>query len=169
MASSIPPGALPSTLSVYVADHLNHRVQKFTSDGQWVAQIGQPGTGRGGLHLPTDVAVDPDGDVYVCDWSDNGYHPGRVHAFDPEGRFITTFVGDAQQLSKWAQMTVEANADYVKRRREVPTTEPEWRFAVPTGLTFDAERGRLIVVDNQRSRLQIYSKVKEYMVPQMNL
>jgi DNA-binding beta-propeller fold protein YncE len=154
---------------VYVADHLNHRVQKFTADGQWVAQIGHPGTGRGGLHLPTDVAVDPDGDVYVCDWSDNGYHPGRVHVFDSDGRFLTVFVGDAQQLSKWAQMTVEANADYLKRRREVPTTEPEWRFAVPTGLTFDAKKGRLIVVDNQRSRLQVYNKVKEYMVPQMNL
>ena len=66
-------------------------------------------------------------------------------------------------------MTVDANADYIKRRREVPTTEPEWRFAVPTGLAFDAEKGRLIVVDNQRSRLQIYNKLPEYMVPQMNL
>ena len=66
-------------------------------------------------------------------------------------------------------MTVDANADYLKRRREVPTTEPEWRFAVPTGVTFDTDKDRLIVVDNQRSRLQIYNKVKEYMVPQMNL
>ena len=154
---------------VYVADHQNHRVQKFTSDGQWVAQIGRPGEGRGGLYLPTDVAVDPDGDVYVCDWSHNGYHPGRVHVFDREGKYIINFSGDAQQLSKWAQMTVDANADYLKRRREVPTTEPEWRFAMPTGVTFDAAKGRLIVVDNQRSRLQIYNKVKEYLVPQMNL
>ena len=154
---------------VYVADHQNHRVQKFTSEGEWVAQMGQPGTGRGGLHLPVGVAVDPDGDVYVCDWSDNGYHPGRVHIFDKEGKFIITLIGDAQQLSKWAQMTVDANADYLKRRREVPTTEPEWRFAVPTGVTFDTDKDRLIVVDNQRSRLQIYNKVKEYMVPQMNL
>jgi DNA-binding beta-propeller fold protein YncE len=154
---------------VYVADHQNHRVQKFTPDGEWVAQIGSPGTGRGGLHLPTAVAVDPDGDVYVCDWSDNGVQPGRVHIFDKEGKFIINLIGDAQQLSKWAQMTVDANADYIKRRREVPTTEPEWRFAVPTGLVFDPEKGRLIVVDNQRSRLQIYNKVKEYMVPQMNL
>jgi hypothetical protein len=66
-------------------------------------------------------------------------------------------------------MTVDANADYLKRRREVATTEPEWRFAVPTGLAYDAEKGRLIVVDNQRSRLQIYNKLHHYMVPQMNL
>jgi DNA-binding beta-propeller fold protein YncE len=154
---------------VYVADHRNDRVQKFTADGRWLAQFGQPGTGRGCLQSPVGVAVDPEGDVYVCDWSDNGVQPGRVHVFDKAGKFIISLSGDAQQLSKWAQMTVDANADYLKRRREVPTTEPEWRFAVPTGLAYDAERGRLIVVDNQRSRLQIYQKLQQYMVPQMNL
>jgi DNA-binding beta-propeller fold protein YncE len=154
---------------VYVADHRNDRVQKFTADGQWLAQFGQSGTGRGGLQSPVGVAVDPEGDVYVCDWSDNGVQPGRVHVFDPDGKFIISLSGDAQQLSRWAQMTVDANADYLKRRREVATTEPEWRFAVPTGVAYDAEQGRLIVVDNQRSRLQIYQKLQNYMVPQMNL
>ena len=154
---------------VYVADHRNDRVQKFTAEGEWMAQFGQPGTGRGGLQSPTGVAVDPEGDVYVCDWSDNGIQPGQVHAFDKDGKFIISLSGDAQQLSKWAQMTVDANADYLKRRREVATTEPEWRFAVPTGVAYDAEKGRLIVVDNQRSRLQIYKKLQKYMIPQMNL
>jgi DNA-binding beta-propeller fold protein YncE len=155
--------------NVYVADHRNHRVQKFNPNGEWVAQFGSPGTGRGRLHLPVDVAVDPEGDVYICDWSDNGWYPGRVHIFDKEGKFIISLTGDAQQLSKWAQMTVDANTDYLKRRREVSTTEPEWRFAVPTGVIYDSEKERLIVVDNQRSRLQIYNKVRDYMVPQMNL
>ena len=157
--------------NVYVADHLNHRVQKFTSDGEWVAQIGAPGTGRGKLQMPVDVAVDPDGDVYVCDWSSNGQHPGRVHIFDAEGKFLVSLVGDAQQLSKWAQMTVDANADYIKRRREVDlrNMESEWRFAVPTGVTFDTEKRRLLVVDSQRSRFQLYNKLDGYLVPQMNL
>ena len=156
---------------VYVADHLNHRVQKFTSDGEWVAQFGAPGTGRGKLYLPVDVAVDPDGDVYVCDWSSNGQHPGRVHIFDADGAYIVSLVGDAQQLSKWAQMTVDANADYIKRRREVDlrNMESEWRFAVPTGITFDTENRRLLVVDSQRSRFQLYKKLDGYLVPQMNL
>lgn len=157
--------------NVYVADHQNHRVQKFTSDGQWLANFGGPGTGRGKLQLPVDVAVDPEGDVYICDWSSNGQHAGRVHVFDADGNFVITLVGDAQRLSKWAQMTVDANADYIKRRREVDlkNMESEWRFAVPTGITFDANRNRLVVVDSQRSRFQIYNKLNRYMVPQMNL
>ena len=154
---------------VYIADHLNHRVQKFSGEGQWIAQIGKAGTGRGSLSYPTSVAVDPDGDIYVCDWTDNGYFPGKVQIFDKDGKFITALEGDAQQLSKWALLTVDANADYGKRRREVRSLENEWKFAVPTGVLFDSEKGRLIIVDSQRSRLQIYNKEKQYLVPQMNL
>ena len=157
--------------NVYVADHRNHRVQKFTADGQWLAQFGEPGNRRGQLHLPVCVTVDPEGDVYVADWSDNGQHPGRVHIYDAEGNFVITLIGDAQELSQWAKLTVDANADYLKRRREVSLQgqESEWRFALPTGILFDAAKGRLMVVDSQRSRLQIYNKVNGYMVPQMNL
>ena len=155
--------------SVYVADHRNHRVQKFSSDGEWLMQFGEAGTKRGQMHLPVQVTVDHTGDVYVADWSDNGMHPGRVHVFDKEGSFIISLIGDAQWLSKWADMTVVANADYLKRRREVPTTESEWRFACPTDVHFDENTGRLVVLDAQRSRLQIYNKMDNYMVPQMNL
>ena len=154
---------------VYVVDHLNHRVQKFTSDGEWVAQFGSYGTQRGQLYYPSDVAVDPEGDVYVCDWSDNGQQPGRVHVFDAEGQYIISLIGDAQELSKWAQMTVDANADLVKARRRVRSTEPEWRFAMPTGVVFDSDKGRLLVVDGQRGRLQIYNKLKDYLPAQLNL
>lgn len=154
---------------VYVADFKNHRVQKFTPEGEFIAQLGSHGARRGELNYPTDVAVDPEGDVYVCDWSANGWESGRVHIFDKDGKFITSLVGDAQQLSLWAQMTVDANADYIKRRREVHSTEPEWRFAQPTAVEFDAKNRRLLVADTQRSRLQIYNKQGNYLVPQLNL
>ncbi|MDP6549741.1 MAG: NHL repeat-containing protein [Dehalococcoidia bacterium] len=153
---------------VYVADHRNHRVQKFSADGAWIAQFGGV-TGPGKLYYPTGVAVDPEGDVYVSDWSNNGMEPGRVHIFDPAGVFLTSLIGDAQQLSKWAMMTVEANVDLIKARRRVRSTEPEWRFSVPTGVFFDKGNGRLVVMDTQRGRLQIYNKLKEYLEPQFNL
>ena len=154
---------------VYVADFGNHRVQKFSADGKFELQIGRPGNKRGELSNPTDVAVDPDGDIYVCDWSKNDWDRGRVHIFTAEGQFLTALVGDAQQLSQWAQMTVDANADYAKRRREVRSTEPEWTFAHPTAVEWDTANDRLMVADTQRSRVQIYSKKSGYLVPQLNL
>ncbi len=154
---------------VYVADFKNHRVQKFTADGNFVAQFGSHGTHRGQLNYPNSVAVDPEGDVYICDWSENGWEQGRVHIFEKDGRFLTSLTGDAQQLSLWAQMTVDANDDYGKRRREVASTEPEWRFAQPTAVVYDAKNGRLVVADTQRSRFQIYDKQATYLVPQLNL
>ena len=47
----------------YVADFYNHRVQKFTPEGRFVAQWGGGGRGNGRFHYPTDVAVGPRGDV----------------------------------------------------------------------------------------------------------
>lgn len=154
---------------LYVADHKNHRVQKFTSAGDFIAQFGGPGTKKGQLTYPTDVAVDPDGDVYICDWSENAWNPGRIQIFDHQGQFLTGLTGDAQQLSKWSQMTVEANADYMKRRREVANTEPEWTFALPVAVEFDPANSRLLVADTQRARIQIYNKECGYIVPQLNL
>ena len=150
--------------SVYVADHKNHRVQKFDANGEFVASFGSYGNGKGQLNRPSDVAVDPDGDVYVCDWGND-----RVQVFASDGRFIASFIGDAQQLAKGHQQQVDANLDVIKARRRAYTLEPEWRFAMPTGVTFDVEKSRLIVADSQRSRVQIYSKVKNYMEPQFNL
>ena len=149
---------------VYVADHKNHRAQKFTAEGEYIASFGHYGTGRGELNRPADVAVDPDGDVYVCDWANN-----RVQVFAPDGGFVASLIGDAQQLAKWHQDTVDANVDVIKARRRVYTLEPEWRFALPSGLAFDSERGRLLVADTQRARLQIYNKLQDYMEPQFNL
>ena len=54
-------------------------------------KAGHPRTDQ--FNHPTDVAIDSDGDIYVCDW---GNH--RVCVFDPEGGPITTLIGDAHVL-----------------------------------------------------------------------
>ncbi len=151
--------------NIYVADHKNHRVQKFDSSGNLLGSFGSYGSGgKGQLNRPSDVAVDPDGDVYVCDWANN-----RVQIFGENGKFITSLLGDAHELSKWQKQVVDSNRDVVKARRRVSTMEPEWRFSLPAGLTFDKNKFRLIVADSQRGRVQIYNKVKDYMEPQFNL
>ena len=148
---------------VYVADWYNSRVQKLTPEGQHLMTFGAPGSGKGELRRPTGVAVDEEGDVYAVDWGTN-----QVHAYALDGSYLATFIGDAQQLPKWGEMSVAANPDYQKARKRVKSLEPEWRFHYPIAVEID-DKHRIIIVDQQRSRLQIYVKEKNYVEPQFNL
>ena len=127
-------------------------------------EFGSYGSGRGELNRPSGVAVDPDGDVYACDWANS-----RVQIFAPDGEFLASLVGNAQTPSKWFQETIDANDDVMKARRLVDTLEPEWRLALPCDLVFDAARSRVIIADTQRRRVQIYNKLRNYIEPQVNL
>jgi YYY domain-containing protein len=60
---------------IFVADTWNHRVQRFTRDGQYVAEW------RAGMYGPRGIAVAPNGDVYVTDTGN-----GRVIRFTRDGR-----------------------------------------------------------------------------------
>ncbi len=149
--------------NVYVADWRNDRVEKFTSGGRYLATFGSPGDDRGTLRRPSDVAVDSDGDVYVADWWNH-----KVEVYDAAGGHVTTFIGDAERLSKWAQTVVESNPDAVKARLRVKSLEPEWRFTRPTGIDV-GDDGRIMVVESQRMRVQIYQKEENWVEPQFNL
>jgi DNA-binding beta-propeller fold protein YncE len=178
--------------NIYVADWKNHRVQKLSPQGKFLMKIGEYGTipapagayavtymgpwisnsnsgtlgypKAGLLNHPTDVAVDPDGDIYVADW---GNH--RVCVFDSEGGPIASLIGDAEVMSKWGQQSIDANPDMMKARRRVKSLEPQFRFCFPTAVDFDPETDRIIVADGQRNRLQIYRKVRDYTDFQANL
>jgi len=177
--------------NIYVADWGNHRIQKLSPEGKPLMCLGSFGklTKPEGAYAvtihgpyvsgesekaghprtdqfnhPTDVAVDSDGDIYVCDW---GNH--RVCVFDSKGGPITTLIGDAQLLSKWGQQSIDANPDMMKARRRVKSLEPQWRFCFPTAVEFDPASDSVIVADSQRNRLQIYKKVRNYSDFQANL
>ena len=150
---------------IYVADWNNHRVQKFGSDGAHVMSFGQGGSGPGSLRHPSGVAVDGDGDVYVVDWMNQ-----RVAIYNGEAKPLAYLHGDAVEISKWGQLSIEANPDMRRRRRQVYDLEQQQRaFRMPVACAFDREANRLIVCDSQRGRLQIYEKESNYVDPQANL
>lgn len=150
---------------IYVADWNNNRVQKFSGDGDHLISFGYGGSGPGSLRLPSAVAVDGDGDVYVVDWRNE-----RVVIYDPEAKPLTHLRGDARELSKWAQLTMDANPDMVKRRSQVQNLEEIQRvFCLPVACGFDQRANRLIVCDTHRGRLHMYHKDTNYQDPQSNL
>ena len=70
--------------SVYVADRVNHRIQKFDPDGTFMLAFGSYGTGDGQFAYPQAVATDPSGNVYVADTYNH-----RIQKFDAAGTFLT--------------------------------------------------------------------------------
>jgi DNA-binding beta-propeller fold protein YncE len=80
--------ALGTDGSVYVADTWNHRIQKFTADGQFITMWGYFGQAEApeALWGPRDVAVDSQGRVYVTDTGNK-----RIVVFDADGKPVTQF------------------------------------------------------------------------------
>ncbi len=136
---------------IYVADWRNDRIQKFTADGQFLSEFGSSGNGVGQFSRPTGLAVDKDGDIYVADWMND-----RVQALQPDGRHITTFTGDGD-LSKWGVEKINANPDMIRQRNLMRDLTPEKLLWRPKAIAIDGE-GRIIIVDSNRTRLQVYQK-----------
>jgi len=59
--------AVDANGDVYVTDMNNHRVQKFTNDGAFLAKWGGLGSGDGQFRFPTGIAVDANLNVFVAD------------------------------------------------------------------------------------------------------
>ena len=74
--------------SVYVADTWNHRVQKFTGDGEFVKMWGYFGQAEApdAFWGPRDIAVSSEGKVFVTDTGNK-----RIVVFDADGNYITQF------------------------------------------------------------------------------
>lgn len=79
------PGQLsnPGSLAVspngilYVADSSNHRIQKYSLEGEPLGFLGRLGSAPGQFSAPTDIAFDSLGRMYVSDYGNN-----RVAVFD---------------------------------------------------------------------------------------
>ncbi|MBN1535141.1 MAG: TIGR03663 family protein [Anaerolineales bacterium] len=80
--------AVSSDGMVYVADTWNHRIQMFTSEGEFITMWGTLGQSDSLYSFwgPRDVAVSEDGNVYVTDTGNK-----RIVVYDRDGLPITQF------------------------------------------------------------------------------
>ncbi len=95
--------------SLYLTDDRDHSIRKFTTDGRLLLTLGTRGVGSdtgctgsdyrtirrgaGPFNQPTNLALAPDGSIYVTD----GYGNARVHKFSADGRLVLSWgaPGDA--------------------------------------------------------------------------
>ncbi len=74
---------------VWITDTKDHMAYKFTMDGQQLMALGTKGvagdnSSKTAFNRPTDVAIAPNGDIFVSD----GYGNSRIVHFSKDGKFI---------------------------------------------------------------------------------
>ena len=103
--------AVGSDGSVYVSDTWNHRIQKFTANGQFVTMWGYFGQGEtpDAFYGPRGLAVDEDGRVYVADTGNK-----RIVVFTSNGEFVTqfgTYGFDVGEFDEPVAVALDANGN----------------------------------------------------------
>ena len=113
----VPAGiAVARSGNVYVADYGNHRIQVFTSDGEFVTKWGDEGGQQGQFQEPGDVAVDSSGNVYVSDQGGS-----RIQVFAPVRQPTSTLT---QGPTTPTPVVIDSTA--------TPAAKPESGAATPT-------------------------------------
>jgi streptogramin lyase len=88
--------------NLWLVDTLTQTVRKFTSDGKVLLTVGTPdeaGEDQTHMNQPNDVAIAPNGDLYVSD----GYGNNRVVVFDKNGKFLRTWGKLGQAPGEFSQ------------------------------------------------------------------
>jgi DNA-binding beta-propeller fold protein YncE len=121
---------------LWAADNGSHQVFKLDQNGKVLMTLGKKGVAGPGLDefdAPTEVAIAPNGDIFVGDGhTGGGFAVGnaRIMKFDTNGKFLKT----------WGRKGMGPG-----------------EFDVIHTLAFDS-RGRLFVGDRQNNRIQIFDQ-----------
>ena len=88
--------------TVYVSDTWNHRIQAFTSDGQFIRMWGFFGQAETGDAFwgPRGLAIDSRGRVYVADTGNK-----RIAIFEADGTFVTQFGTAGLEIGQFDEPT----------------------------------------------------------------
>jgi len=168
--------AIDSSGHVYVADSQNHRIQKFTSSGQFITKWGSSGSGNGQLNWPRGIALDSSGNVYVVDSQNH-----RIQKFTSSGQFVTKWgsegSGDGQFNLPWGIALDSSGyvyvADTYNHRIQKFTSSGQFvtkwgsegsgdgQLNLPWGIALD-NSGNVYVVDSQNHRVQKFTSSGQF-------
>ena len=110
--------------NVYVSDE-SCRIQKFTSDGEFITKWGSCGIGNEDFFNPVYLAIDNDGNVYVLNYFQLTINDIVVQRFCN----IQKFTSEGEFVTKWGSSGTE-----------------DGQIFIPTGFAVDSE-GNVFVAD----------------------
>lgn len=122
------PGIGVTDEHVFLADAENHRIQKFTLDGDYVLEWTV-----GPEILPRSLAVGPGGDVYITETASDFPLQNIVRRYSPDGEIV----------AKWGELTLEEPAG-------------PGEFLSPFNITVDDD-GDVYVCDFHARKLEKFS------------
>jgi DNA-binding beta-propeller fold protein YncE len=166
---------------LYVVDTEKEHVAVFDADTfKLLRTIGGPAKSEGDedpgvFAKPTNVTIDPDGNVYVADTINN-----RIQIFDADGRFISMFgkAGDGPGFFERPKgVAVDGDghiwvADATQGRVQIFDKEGHLlayfgfpgtltgQLGLPTGIVID-KLNRVIVTEQLKGRIQVFRYVTE--------
>lgn len=77
--------ALDNDGNLYITEELNHRVSKFTTDGEFISCWGSQGSSMDQFDHPWGITIDNNNNIYVADWKNH-----RIQKFTGTGEYIST-------------------------------------------------------------------------------
>jgi DNA-binding beta-propeller fold protein YncE len=158
---------------LFVADTHYHRVMVFDRDGNRLTAFGELGMGPGQFQLPTDIAFDAEGNIYVGEYTEND----RITKWSPDMEFVQVIGGDpidGKRLNRPAGVIVDDEqtlwvADACNHRLLRFTLDGELLMAVghfgnapgemryPYDLCLTPDKS-ILVCEYEGNRLQWFSK-----------
>ncbi|MFC1799168.1 C13 family peptidase, partial [Thermodesulfobacteriota bacterium] len=146
---------------VYVSDP-SSVIWKFTSDGQFVAEYGEYGTAPGQLNHPNDLAIGPDGRMYIADsYNDRIQVFKKVTTLSNSKAMVIAGGGPFQGNNLWDATQVSANFAYRTLTYQGFTKETIYYLSSDTDLDLD-RNGVLDDVDGDATNSNLQQAITSW-------